>query len=303
MIRITRVKFGGFLLTLIILSLFNLTMLGSCVKDTDELYSQSDGNKPGEEEDETPKEGDGSDGSEDEFILPEGYTFPLSYVSLPEGTPQQIKEYTGFTVNFNKDNKTPNYVCWELTKEESSGDVDRNDYSYWQDLDLEGCPTTDYAYSTSHYQRGHMCPAADQKWSTQAMADCMVMSNMCPQAGDINEKAWATLESKERTWAKRDGAIWIIAGPIYNEEDQQRIGFSQVRVPSAFFKVFLYNNGENSRSIAFVYPNALAPGNMSEYSMSIDALEEALGYDFFPSLPDELEERIESECDFNTWNK
>lgn len=233
----------------------------------------------------------------------DGYMYPLSYVALPEGTPQQVKEYTGFTVNFNKDNHTPNYVAWELLSSEASGSEDRNNYSYWVDTTLEGCLDTDYAYSTTRYERGHMCPAADSKWSAAAMKDCMVMSNMCPQLSAINSGIWATLENKERDWAKRDGAIWIIAGPVYYDTDTQYIGRAKARVPSAFFKAFLYNNGTHSRAIAFVFTNGTNPGNLESYAMSIDDLEQELGYDLFSALPDDIEETVESTFNFADWNK
>ena len=315
-------KLCSSIVALFLISSGGALTLSSCVKDAEEPVMEKPGNdkpenddpveKPNDDPEDDPNENPGNDpeidnpdeeNPGDEIEIPEMFSDPMTYVILPSNTPVQVKDYTGFTVNFNKDNHTPNYVAWELTKSETSGSANRNDYDFWQDNDLEGCPTRDYAYSTSGYERGHMCPAADQKWSAQAMRDCMVMSNMCPQLPDINGKAWATLESKERDWAKRDGAIWIIAGPIYDDSDQQRIGFSQVRVPSAFFKVFLYNKGDESRSIAFVYPNALAPGNMSEYAMSVDDLEKELGYDFFPALPDEIENKIEATYDFNLWNK
>lgn len=240
---------------------------------------------------------------QEEIEIPEDFPDALAYVKLPQGLSEQVKEYTGFIVSFNKDNHTPNYVAWELLASEVSGSINRDEYDYWQDPEIEGCPTRDYAYATSGFQRGHMCPAADQKWSIEAMRDCMVMANMCPQLPEINEKAWATLEAKERQWAKRDGAIWIIAGPIYYETDTQRIGYSQVRVPTAFFKVFLYNDPLNPRTIAFVYPNGSAPGNMDSYAMSVDQLEKELGYDFFPGLPDEVEDTIEATYHFYDWDK
>ena len=274
-----------------------MSVASSCSKDSDEPILEQPGGNENNESNEYPW------GEGEEVEIPSDFPAALAYVKLPEGTPEQVKEYTGFIVSFNKENHTPNYVAWELLDTETTGSVNRDDYDYWQDKDLDGCPTKDYAYSTSGYQRGHMCPAADQKWSVDAMKDCMVMANMCPQLPEINEKAWATLEAKERQWAKRDGSIWIIAGPIYYDTDQMKIGYSQVRVPSAFFKVFLYNDEESPRTIAFVYPNGSAPGNMDGYAMSVDALEKELGYDFFPALPDEIEKVVESTYSFYDWEK
>lgn len=224
----------------------------------------------------------------------------LEIVKLPSGTAEQIKKYTGFTVSFNKENHTPNYVAWELLASEVGGSISRTD-NFWQDTSVDGCPD-EFAYRGSGYDRGHMCPAADQKWSLQAMNDCFVMANMCPQDNDLNAKAWETLESKERQWAQRDKSLWIIAGPIYQSSDKERIGPYNVRVPSAFFKVLLALDVAEPRAIAFVYPNELAPGNMQDYAMSVDELEKRLGYDFFAELPDDLENKVESSYSFTEWN-
>ncbi len=178
----------------------------------------------------------------------------LETVSIPKGLTSQIKEYTGFTVSFNKDNGTPNYVAWELLGKEVANDVQRDD-NFWTDPDIDGCPSTK-DYTRSGYDRGHMCPAADQKWSAQAMYDCF--------------------------------AIMIIAGPLYDKNDTKRIGDAGVRVPGAFFKVLMAPYLDQPRGIAFVYPNMTSPGNMQDYAMSIDELEEILGYDFFPTLPDNI---------------
>lgn len=95
----------------------------------------------------------------------------------------------------------------------------------------------------------------------------------------------------------------IIAGPIYNESDTSRIGYSSVRVPGAFFKVLLSPYTDQPKAIAFVYPNMTAPGNMQNYAMSVDELEKMTGYDFFPALPDEIEKEVESSFSFKEWNK
>lgn len=224
----------------------------------------------------------------------------LDYAKVAPGTPEQIVEYEGFRVSFNKDNKTPNWVAWELLGAETEGEESRYN-TFWQDTRVEGCPlTTDY--SKSGYDRGHLCPAADQKWSRQAMIDCFSLANMAPQDHALNSGAWATLEKKERLWAQRDSAIVIIAGPIYEPSDTKRIGNAGVRVPGAFFKVFLAPYAENPRGIGFIYPNMSSPGNMKDYAMSIDEVEEITGLDFFFNLPDDIEDKIEAVASFKEWD-
>ena len=225
----------------------------------------------------------------------------LDYAKVGEGVPEQIVEYEGFRVSFNPDNKTPNWVAWELLGSETDGQESRYN-KFWQDTKVDGCPTTK-DYSNSGYDRGHLCPAADQKWSKQAMIDCFSLANIAPQDHSLNSGAWSTLEKKERYWAERDSAIVIIAGPIYTEEDTKRIGEAGVRVPSAFFKVMIAPYLDHPRGIGFVYPNMTSPGNMRDYSMTIDEVEELTGIDFFYNLPDELETQIESTSSFKAWDQ
>ncbi len=225
----------------------------------------------------------------------------LETVVIPESLPEQIKEFEGFTISFNKKNRTPNYVAWELLGNETEGNLGRHD-KFWTDPEIEGCPTTG-DYTRSGYDRGHLCPSADQKWSARAMENCFVMANIAPQAHALNNGAWKTLETKERQWARRDSAIVIIAGPLYSEADKETIGTNRVRVPGAFFKVILAPYLEEPRAIAFVYPNSESPGNMQNYAMSVDKLEEITGFDFFPALPDDIENAVESSFSFKEWNK
>lgn len=225
----------------------------------------------------------------------------LEDVIIPSELPSQLKKYEGFRVSFNSDNGTPNYVSWELLASELNDVVSRSNV-FWQDPEIEGCPTSD-DYKRSGYDRGHICPAADQKWSQQAMNDCFVMTNMVPQAHVLNAGAWQTLEKRERAWAQRDSAIVIVAGPIYTESDNQRIGNNKVRVPGAFFKVMIAPYIDNPRGIGFVYPNMSAPGNMEHYVTSIDKVEKLTGFDFFHNLPDEVEEKIEATASFKEWNR
>ena len=242
--------------------------------------------------------------ADNSFLLNQDSSFnrdSLYFVTLPPDLPSQIKNYNGFLLSFNKENGTPNYVAWELKDSEIIGEAPRLK-QFHQDLEIEGCPD-EFAYRYSGYDRGHMCPAADQKWSTDAMYDCFVMANIVPQHPDLNQKAWETLETKERNWAKRDGAIWIVSGPIYDESNNHRIGPYNVRVPDFCFKAFLAIDVEFPRAIAFIYPNQLSPGNMQNYAVSIDQLEEITGYDFFSALPDEIENAVEAEFSFKEWNR
>lgn len=230
-----------------------------------------------------------------------GHYDNLEHTLLPPGTPSQEAEYTGFVLSFNADNHTPNYVAWELLGSETDGQYSRTN-KFWTDENIKGCADTK-DYTRSGFDRGHLCPAADNKWSAQAMQDCFTMANMCPQTHSLNAGAWKTLEEKERIWAQRDSALIIVAGPIYQKDDKLTIGNNRVRVPSAFFKVIIAPYLSEPRGIGFVYPNDHAPGNMQNYVKSIDYIENLTGMDFFHNLPDDIENEIESQSSFKAWNQ
>lgn len=223
----------------------------------------------------------------------------LLYVEIPVGTPSQKKQYEGFMVDFNAANHTANYVSWKLLASKTDGSAKRTG-EFLHDEDVKGCPYSE-DYKHSGFDRGHMCPAADQKWSRTAMAHSFVMTNICPQAGALNSGAWSTLEKKERQWACNYGKLIIIAGPVYEARDTARIGHTGVRIPSSFFKVVYAPTV--SRAIAFVYPNRRSPGNMANYSMTVDRLEEITGYDFFHTMPENEQHKIESKASFSSWDR
>lgn len=237
----------------------------------------------------TPEDGDGWFGAD------------LLDVASGGASTAEVRDYEGFRLAFNHGNRTPDWVAWELLGSETDGAESRTD-KFWSDSSLEGCPST-ADYRNSGYDRGHMCPAGDQKWSAGAMRDCFVMANMCPQDHKLNTGAWNTLENKERTWARRDSAIVIVAGPLYDKADTKKIGDNNVRVPGAFFKVIAAPYLKEPRAIAFVFPNMPAPGNMQQYVMSVDEVEKLTGLDFFHNLPDDIENRIEPASSFVEWNR
>lgn len=225
-------------------------------------------------------------------------TDSLEYVIIPDGMQEEIAEYAGYRVSFNPDYRTPNYVVYELTREETKGTVSRSD-DFSEDRNVRNCPD-ESAYRHSGYDRGHMAPAADMKWSEEAMSESFYMTNMCPQAKALNRGAWKDLEEKARDWAQRDSAIVIVAGPLMDERPQRLE--SGVAVPDGFFKVILSPYTTPARGIAFVYKNEGGQKRMEQQAVTIDHVEEITGFDFFSTLPDDIEVQIEKNCNFNEWN-
>lgn len=207
--------------------------------------------------------------------------------------------YTNFNVDFNPELHIPNYVAWELTREETSGDEPRG--NFLRDYTVDGCPDSK-DYTNSGYDRGHMAPAADMKFHPTAMKECFYMTNICPQAKALNSGTWKKLEEKCRIWAQTDSAIIIVCGPVLTPEPKEFIGKNRVAVPQSFFKVICSPYANPPRAIGFIMNNGKVRGGLQAAAVSVDSVEALTGYDFFAPMPDDLENAMESECRFHFWS-
>lgn len=206
----------------------------------------------------------------------------------------QIIQRTGYTLSYDAKNKTPKWVAWELTKEETRGNEERTN-EFQPDPNVIGTKVVTYDYSGSGYDRGHMAPAGDMKWSKKAMQESFYMSNICPQDHNLNTEDWNDLEMKSREWARRYGKVYIACGPIYKGIRNEYIGDHRVKVPDAFFKVILINADNKQCALGFLFENEAGERPLTEYLVSVDSIEKLTGLDFFSALPNETENRLEKE--------
>ena len=219
----------------------------------------------------------------------------LEIPSMPNGKQGQVIQRTGYTLAYDKKTKTPQWVAWELTKEETKGNHERTD-KFLPDPNVEGAKVVTTDYTGSGYDRGHMAPAGDMKWSKKAMEESFYMSNICPQIHHLNTGDWNELEANTRKWARRYGSVYVTCGPIYNGRRRtQYIGKNRVKVPDAFFKVILIQSPKKTCALGFFFENEAGQRPLNEYLVSVDYLEQTTGIDFFPALPDELENVLEAE--------
>lgn len=225
-------------------------------------------------------------------------------IGLPALRPssgEQVLRRTGYTVSYNSEHKLPNWVAWKLTADHTGGPYKRSGIEFHEDPDINGPQATDQDYVRSGYDRGHMCPSGDNKWSEQAQEESFLLTNICPQAPSLNRGDWNELENKCRKWAREWGEIYIVCGPIvYNKGTRAHIGRGRVTVPNAFFKVVLCMTGK-PKAIGFIYKNDDANRPLGDYVNSVDEVERITGYNFFSDLPDDVEDKIESKKDLTLW--
>ena len=218
---------------------------------------------------------------------------PLSRVS------ELIVRKKDYIVSYNKDTRIPNWVAWHLTAEHTDGPYARLG-SFHEE---EGVPTpraTPEDYRGSGWSRGHMCPAGDNKWDERAMYESFSLVNVCPQNANLNSGLWNSIEIDCRRWANHFGDIFIVCGPVLYNKEHETIGVNKVVVPEAFFKVVLCLNG-NPKALGLIVRNKDGSKKRDLYYNSIDQVERITGIDFFPSLPDVIENQVEAEANIDNW--
>lgn len=208
--------------------------------------------------------------------------------------PEQILKRTGYTTSYNKETRLPNWVAWCLTAGHTEGLYKRQGKAFHEDEDVPEPRATDWDYYNSGFDRGHMCPAGDNKWSEQAMFESFLFTNMCPQNPNLNRGDWNEMENQCRRWAKKYGEVYIVCGPILLKQKHKTVGKNKVTVPEAFFKVVLRMSPE-PKAIGFIYRNTDGNRPKDAYVNSVDEVERITGMDFFPALSDDIENRIEKE--------
>mgnify|MGYP000402320950 FL=1 len=217
-----------------------------------------------------------------------------------KGTPEQILRRTGYTVSYNRETRLPNWVAWRLTASRCKGKAKRQQKEFHEDEEVAAPRATDWDYYNSRFDRGHMCPAGDNKWSEKAMHESFLFTNICPQNPNLNRGDWNEMENACRRWAKEYGDLYIVCGPVFYNKRHKTIGKNKVTVPEAFFKVVLCMEG-TPKAIGFIYKNAAGNRPKSYYVNTVDEVERITGIDFFPKLPDKTEKKVEAKADAAEW--
>lgn len=232
----------------------------------------------------------------------EAYMVPVS--KQREASGQRLNRYA-YIASYNAETRNPDWVAWTLTAAHIDGDNARGGHKFVEDLDVPAPRATycDIREGECGYQRGHMCPAGDNKWSYKAQKEAFLMTNICPQNGDLNQRDWKYLEEACRDWALKYGKVYIVAGPIFKAKTWRTVGENHVAVPDAFFKVVLTlgKNQDSPKAIGFIYLNEKGRHQMEYYARSVDEVEAVTGLDFFSHLDDSVERVIESRCDLRNW--
>lgn len=211
-----------------------------------------------------------------------------------------LLERAAYMLSYNPATRLPVWVAWHLTADHTDGAYKRDGLKFAEDEDVPEPRATNMDYVNSGYDRGHICPSGDNRWSREAQVQSFLYTNCCPQLHNLNTGDWRELEEKCRVWAQRYGDIYIVSGPLLLNKKHKTIGKNKIVVPEAFFKVVLCMRGK-PKAIGFIYRNEPTNKKMSSYVNTVDDVERITGLDFFAALPDDVERKVEATADLSDW--
>ena len=173
--------------------------------------------------------------------------------------------HAGQVVAFNSAHNVSDWVAFRLRREDLlAGDIERKDAFRGDPEVPEGHRVVKADYTGTGYDRGHLASAAAMKWSPEAMRESFFMSNMAPQVGTgFNRHIWKSLERRMRQWACERGVLYVVTGPLYEEQPVKQLVYDKdgdgvddngvlVDVPSHFFKLAF--DSARIEAIAFLWP-------------------------------------------------
>ncbi len=223
-----------------------------------------------------------------------------SFDYLPTSTTNQVIKHEFYTLSYSEEFEQAEWVAYKLDVKM----ISRNHFErpFFIEDKLVKTQSADWRnYKKSGYDKGHLCPAGDMKFSKKAFDDTFFTSNISPQIHDFNDGVWNRLENKTRYWAQKYQSIYIITGGIL-KNGLRRIGRENVAVPEAFYKILLRNDNGNYKIIAFLVPSEESEKPLYDFVITTDELEKMTGVNFYPNLPDNIENQLEKNAEYKDWS-
>jgi endonuclease G, mitochondrial len=220
---------------------------------------------------------------------------------LPATRPtDQVVRHTGITLQYLEKYEQAAWVAYVLPGTQVKGKEERAT-TFFDDPAVKTGSAVNADYSRSGYDRGHLAPAADFKNNRIMMRESFYMSNISPQVPDFNRGIWSDLEQLVRVWAIRYSQVYVVTGPVLRPGLPTIGRINRVAVPEYYYKVVLTAAPTGLKGIAFLMRNEGSRQPLSTFVVSIDEVEQVTGLDFFPRLPDEVEDRIEAQSTPTDW--
>lgn len=186
--------------------------------------------------------------------------------------------HSGYSTMFDTVLKYPVLVHWLNTKQRlECGDEKlerKNNFQPDPKLYMETDLDKDYYHSG--YDRGHMCPAADNQCSADNMSECFYFSNMAPQTHSTNAGDWKSIEQFTRELTLSYDSVYVWCGSIGSAKKINR-----VTVPTKCWKVIYVV--KQKKYYSYVVDNTFdKPVGMGHWSVDVSDIKKLTGFTFNP---------------------
>lgn len=218
---------------------------------------------------------------------------------LPRTQGGEVIAHAYYTLEYNELHEQARWVAYALTRAQLTSDDRKRPY-FVEDPRVKTLSADWRNYKNSGYDRGHLCPAGDRRFSDAAYEETFYTSNISPMKPDFNAGVWNRLEIQVRQWARRYDSLYVITGGVL-KRGLPSIGYEAVSVPQTFFKIVLRQKGDDVEAIAFLIPHRETSSPLEAFRVSIDQVEAETGIDFFAILADSVENRLEAEAEDSSW--
>lgn len=241
------------------------------------------------------------------FYTPDTYSNPNSNADavivdagfLPSSTTGAIVSHEYFMFSYNEPYEQAEWVAYELKKSHLTQDDRRRPY-FIEDPKVRTKSADWKNYRGSGYDRGHLCPAGDRRFSEYAYNETFYTSNISPQDREFNAGVWNRLEQQVRYWCKKYGDLVVITGGVL-ENGLEEIGEEDVDVPDAFYKVVFKKNGDSIDVLCFLMPNKESKAELDSFLIPIDELERITSIDFFENQDETWQQKVEGKVNASGW--
>ncbi|MEO9571145.1 MAG: DNA/RNA non-specific endonuclease [Polaribacter sp.] len=219
---------------------------------------------------------------------------------LPTSTTNQVVHHQNYSLSYSEKHEQAEWVAYELKANHLSKTNYKRPY-----FEIDKAVETKAAhwrnYKKSGYDKGHLCPAGDRKFTKEAHDETFLTSNISPQKHSFNAGIWNRLEQKVRYWAQKNDGVFVITGGVL-ENNLKTIGSEAVSVPKQFYKVILDKTNGRIKMLAFLMPHKDSNFPLYKFVVSVDKIEALTGIDFFKELEDSLENKLESSNSYKNWS-
>lgn len=225
---------------------------------------------------------------------------------IPHITTYKGKKIANFSLEYIKSKRHAKWVAFTYYNETAGNNANRS--NAWDDDPQVPAEYRSQRSDFYGYDRGHIVASSDRVYSKEANEQTFYYSNISPMYGSFNQHIWTKFEGVVRNWGRSSSfrdTLYVVKGGTLDKVIKYTSSGTHVPVPKYYYMALVNYKNKTYSGLAFwiEHRNDYNSGsiNVDEHAISIDALEAKTGINFFPNLPDNIEDDVEANLDKSRW--